>query len=291
MKTTKRKDTKIFIEECIRLRGNKYDYSLVSYKNNKEKVEIICYVHGIFKQSPNNHLSKLQDCPKCANMYFELKSNDEVLSNFKKVHADKYDYSKVNYKGNKEKVEIICREHGSFFQTPNNHLKGQECPSCKKIDTKKFIERSNVKHNGKYNYDKTKYLNMNCNKHGVFEQMPNSHLYGIGCSSCKASKGENEIKLYLNEINIRYIAQHSFDNCKLKKRLRFDFYLPELNTCIEFDGKQHFEPIDYYGGYSGLEIRTKRDKIKSEFCKNNKINLIRIKFDDDIKKKIYECLS
>jgi hypothetical protein len=130
-----------------------------------------------------------------------------------------------------------------------------------------------------------------CDKHGEFEQIPHSHLYGIGCPNCKISKGENEVKLYLDEMNMKYITQHSFDNCKLKKKLRFDFYLPELNTCIEFDGRQHFESIKYYGGDKGLEIRTKRDEIKSEFCKISKINLVRIKFDDDIKNKIYECLS
>jgi Zn finger protein HypA/HybF involved in hydrogenase expression len=297
MKHNKRKNTEVFINECIEVRGYKYDYSLVSYKNNKQKVKIICKDHGIFEQTPNNHLSKLQDCPKCSDMYFDIKSNDEILSDFKKRHVDKYDYSKVNYKGNKEKVEIICREHGSFFQTPNNHLRGQECSSCKKIDTEKFINRSNIKHKEKYNYDKTRYINMStkvkiiCDKHGEFEQIPHSHLYGIGCPNCKISKGENEVKLYLDEMNMKYITQHSFDNCKLKKKLRFDFYLPELNTCIEFDGRQHFESIKYYGGDKGLEIRTKRDEIKSEFCKISKINLVRIKFDDDIKNKIYECLS
>lgn len=296
MRTTKKKNTEIFINDCIKKIGNKYDYSLVSYKNNKEKVKIICGIHGIFEQTPNNHLSKLQNCPKCSINHFELKTTSEVVSNFIEKHGNKYDYSKVKYVGNKVKIEIKCRKHGIFYQTPNNHLKGQDCPICKKINIDSFIEKANKKHNNKYDYSLVRLKNMNskieitCKEHGEFTQIAHSHTYGSGCPSCNESKGEREIKILLEKNKINYIKEHSFPECKLINKLRFDFYLPNINTCIEFDGEQHFKPIEYYGGKKEFEIIIKRDKIKSDFCKSNNINLIRVKFNDSIKNKLIECL-
>jgi hypothetical protein len=292
VKNTKKRNTDIFIKDCIDTIGNLYDYSLVEYINNKQKVKIICKKHGIFEQSPNNHLSKRQSCPKCSEHHHELKTTIQIVLDFQKKQGDKYNYSKVNYIGSKQKVEIICKKHGSFFQTPNNHLKGQDCPKCVKVNIDDFKNKSNIKHNYKYNYDLVIYENCRnkvkiiCGKHGLFEQVASSHLYGIGCPSCQESKGENKIRKILEENNIEYISQYSFDGCKLKKKLRFDFYLPILNTCIEFDGLQHFKPIKYYGGVTEFKVRVERDKIKSEFCYNEKINLLRIRFDDNIKNKL-----
>lgn len=287
-------DTETFIKKCLNI-GSKYDYSKVIYLKSKSKVEIICKEHGSFYQTPNNHL-KGQDCPKCSNMYFEIKSNFKIIEDFIFKHKDKYDYSKVLYKGNKVKVEIICKEHGSFYQTPNNHLKGQDCPICKTIDTKIFIDRSNKIHLYKYNYDMTIYSNMNdkikiiCKEHGIFEQRASSHIYGSGCPSCKESKGEREIRKILDSLNIRYETQHTFNDCKFKNKLPFDFYLPKYNIYIEYDGEQHFRPIEYYGGINTFNVIKKRDQIKTLYCENNNIEIIRINYRDDIKSKIEECL-
>ena len=121
-----------------------------------------------------------------------------------------------------------------------------------------------------------------CPIHGVFEQTPNSHLRGSGCPICKTSKGELEIQRILYNKNIKYITQYTFDNCKNKRKLPFDFYLPDYNMCIEFDGKQHYETIKYWGGEETL-IKTKNnDKIKTNYCKNNNIKLIRIKYNECI---------
>ena len=62
--------------------------------------------------------------------------------------------------------------------------------------------------------------------------------------------------------------------------LKFDFYLPDYNCCIEYDGKQHFEPIDYFGGKNGFIKTQERDDIKNQYCKNNDIKLIRIPYTD-----------
>ena len=131
----KRLTTEQFIEKTKTVHKDKYDYSLVEYKNNKTKVKIICKKHGIFEQEPKNHI-KGQGCPKCAKERQQLKQKDNTESFIKKAqlyHSYKYNYSKTVYgKTSKEKVTITCSTHGDFDQTPNNHLTGSGCPICGK---------------------------------------------------------------------------------------------------------------------------------------------------------------
>lgn len=108
--------------------GDKYDYSEVGYINNRTNITIICKDHGCFAQKPNDHY-KGQGCPKCGGK--QKKNTQQCVEDFRKVHKDLYDYSKVKYYTCYNKVEIICEEHGSFLQTPSNHLSGNGCPKCK----------------------------------------------------------------------------------------------------------------------------------------------------------------
>ena len=292
MSNLKKKRSKTFIEECLKINGDKYDYSLVEYINNKIKINIICKTHGLFRQTPNNHLSKKQDCPKCSHYHFEKKDKEQVIIDFKKIHGEKYDYSKINYKNSKFKVEIVCSKHGSFFQTPNNHLKGQDCPFCLKITTDDFINKSNEIHNFKYNYDITKYsttrnlVSIICDKHGVFNQKASVHLSGSGCPKCIESKGENSIRIFLEKNSIIYNSQHHFEDCKFKKKLKFDFYIDSAKCCIEFDGEQHHKSIEFFGGELGLLQRKNRDDIKNKYCDERGIKLIRINKIKEIEPKL-----
>ena len=158
----------------------------------------------------------------------------------------------------------------------------------KKLDIDNFIERSNKIHNSKYDYSLVNYINTKtkvkiiCHSHGEFEQTPNNHLRGYGCPICNISKGENVIKEYLDKNNIRYIWHYSFDDCRNKYPLWFDFYLTDLNTCVEYDGIQHYESIDYFGGLETFKNIQKNDKIKNKYCEKNGINLIRFKYNEKI---------
>lgn len=119
---------KNFIEKAKQIHGNKYDYSLVDYKNNSTKVKIICPVHGIFEQEPRVHINNKSGCPECGGT---KKSNTEdFIKKARKVHGDKYDYSKVKYKNARTHVTIICPKHGEFSITPDNHLRGKGCAKC-----------------------------------------------------------------------------------------------------------------------------------------------------------------
>lgn len=280
-----------FIFKANLIHGTNFCYDLVNYTNNKNNVDIICYIHGIFKQSPKAHTVQKQGCPKCKKNY--KLDNKTFIQKANIVHNNKYDYSLVDYVNAKTKVKIICNIHGVYEQNPYNHIgKKYGCPKCannKKLTKEEFIIKANNIHNSLYNYNEIEYVNSNtkikiyclkCEKY--YYQTPNSHLCGeSGCPKCKLSKGELKIKKILSEKNIAYIQQHKFENCRYKKHLIFDFYLPEYNTCIEYDGIQHFSVRSYWEGNENelLKIQ-KRDKIKNEFCESNKIRLIRIKYTE-----------
>ena len=156
-----------------------------------------------------------------------------------------------------------------------------------------FLKTANLIHNKKYDYSLTVYTKMTekviiiCPLHGEFTQRPMDHInLKQGCPICRCSKGELSIKYFLDKNNIKYKQQKSFDDCKYKKLLKFDFYLPEKNICIEYDGEQHYIEIDRWGGESRLKIIKDRDSIKNLYCLENNIKLIRIKYDDNIDEKL-----
>lgn len=279
-----------FIEKANKIHKNKYDYSKVEYINNETKVCIICPEHGEFWQTPHNHLHG-QKCPNCALIIRATKRlNDRYTFIWKAIqkHGYKYNYSKVDYKGNKTKVCIICPEHGEFWQRPDNHLNGSECLICGnyKISDKlkdslsDFIKKAKEIHGDKYDYSKVKYIKSDvkvciiCSKHGEFWQTPEAHLQKQGCPVCKESRLEKEIRAILlkNKINFEY--QKKFDWLKYKNPLSLDFYLPDYNVAIECQGIQHFKPVDYFGGSKEFKKLVKRDKIKKELCEHNNIRLL-----------------
>jgi len=265
------KHQEIFISKSNILYDNKYDYHLVKYIDNYTKVKIICPIHGIFEQTPKNHYKN--GCKKCSDNNKRY-TTEEFIEKCKNIYGDKYDYSLTKYIGTYDKVRIICPEHGEFEIRPNDHLNDRGCRKCgnytkgsNRLNTKIFIEKSKKIHGDKYDYSMVDYKNNGyikvsiiCKKHGSFKQKPHNHLNGNGCPKCNESKGEKEIRLFLNNKNINFINQKSFDDCRDVLPLPFDFYLPEYNTCIEYDGIQHFEIVENWGGEDGLKDRQKKIK-------------------------------
>jgi very-short-patch-repair endonuclease len=292
-KNTPVKTTEQFIKEAQEVWGkDKYDYSLVDYKGAHEKVKIL--YQGIeFEQTPSIHLKSAP----------ELNMNKEwFIKRAKNKWDDKYDYSLVDYKNCKSKVKIIYNKTGEIFeQTPHLHL--YRAPENIRLSVRKtteqFIKEANNVHDFKFSYEKSIYLTnqtkviITCPIHGDFEQRPLSHLQGMGCQSCSESKGEKIIAKFLDKYNVSYYRQHKFDDCKNIFSLPFDFYLPKYRIIIEFDGKQHFEPIKHFGGLVTFEKLKVNDKIKNDYCEENYMNLIRIKYDqiDDIYQILWDSLK
>ena len=221
-------------------------------------------------------------------------TTEEFIKKSKTIHCNKYDYSLVKYEGIYKKVKIICHIHGIFDQIAKSHLKGYECKKCGHLKTnmkhtlnnEQFIEKARIIHGDRYDYSLVKYMSAKikvkiiCPIHGVFEQTPTNHTHKTnpaGCSVCKSSKGERVISQLLQSYNINYISQKYFEDLKRVRVLYFDFYLPDLNICIEYDGIQHFKPIECFGGENKFKLDQLRDKIKNDYCNENNIKLLRIK--------------
>lgn len=194
--------TSHFIKRAQSIHGNKYDYSKAEYKGVFDKVCIICPDHGEFWQSAHGHLSG-SGCPQCGRIQSDLsrhKTNQEFIEQARKIHGDRYDYSKVKYIGVKQKVIIVCPQHGDFLQAPSSHLTGAGCPVCKKEHsaslqrktTEWFLKKAHEVHGDRYDYSKTKYHDSTqkvciiCKKHGEFWQLPGNHIKGHGCVKCRA---------------------------------------------------------------------------------------------------------
>lgn len=193
-----------YIEKANKIHNNKYDYSNVEYVNMKTKVKIICPIHGEFQQTLDLHLNSKCGCPKCAiRLQQQPKNIVTVLAEANKIHNNYYSYNENTYLNSTTKFEIFCPKHGSFWQSPSQHIKRKQgCPSCKGIKTsircKKskyiFTQEANKVHNNKYDYTLSEYINSHtktkiiCKEHGEFSQRPSSHLTGNGCKLCALDK-------------------------------------------------------------------------------------------------------
>jgi len=186
----KKLTTEEFISKAKRVHRGRYDYSKVAYKNTLTKVKIRCKKHGEFEQTPGHHLNGC-GCPDCGGT--KKSTTENFIKEAKKIHGDKYDYSKVKYKNTDTKVKIICKKHGEFIQIPSCHLIGQGCIDCggtKKLTVEEFVNKARVVHGDKYDYSKIVYKNIDtkvtaiCRKHGEFNQIPFNHLVGKVCLKC-----------------------------------------------------------------------------------------------------------
>lgn len=297
-------NTQDFIKKAKQIHENKYDYSKVDYVNSHTKVCIICPEHGEFWQTPSNHLNKTHacGCSKCGlkeKIRKRIKPQNQFIEEANEIHNNKYIYSKVEYINTQSKVCIICPEHGEFYQTPANHLRGQGCPKCKieklqninLLTTQDFIKKSKEVHGNKYDYSKSVYKSAKetvciiCPVHGEFWQAAYDHAYGYNCPFCNESKGEEKIRLFLISKNINFIKEHKFEwliNPITEQNLRLDFYLPDYNIAIEYQGEQHFKPIDFGGGYQKSAFLKVQylDKLKHNLCKKHNVPILYINYFD-----------
>lgn len=288
------------IEEIF---SDKFLYDkFLKYERNDAKFILICKKHGEFKTTFSILTAKnsKHGCPKCSN---ENNNKDKCLTKkefilkSREIHGNKYDYSSMVYKNTKSKIEIKCNICNNYIKLrAGSHLNGHGCRYCaiekdanrKRKTTEEFIKEAKQLFGNKYDYSQVIYksirnkIKIKCIEHNfIFYQRPNHHLMGnCGCPKCKNNKNEEKIHNFLKHYNINYEIQKIFPECFYKNVLRFDFYLPDYNLCIEYDGEQHYKIVNYWGGEKGLKERQLRDSIKNEFCKNNYIKLLRIPYWD-----------
>ena len=333
-----------YINKCNKVHNNQYNYSLVEYKNIRGKINIICVKHGIFEQIAKNHKNG-QGCPKCGGRI--MLNKEEFIKNSNIKHNNIFSYSllKEGYIKTDDYIRIINKKNGLIYLQISDHhrsgikpikicsislieklkvihnnlfeyeIKNEYSYSTSKIllinnltgdktlyrvdrhlsgmkpnkvTLNYFLYKSNKVHNNRYDYSLITSINGNndkvniiCKEHGIFNQSVSDHINMLyGCIYCKqGSIGENYIREFLDSRNIIYIKEKRFDTCKFQNTLPFDFYLPKHNICIEFDGQQHFKPIEFFGGQDGFNLTKIRDNIKNQWCLENSVSLIRIKYN------------
>lgn len=299
------KTTEDFIRQAQSIHKNKYDYSKAEYKGWNKKVCIICPIHGEFYQRASDHM-RGKGCFKCRIDNSKI-SQEDFVRRANELHNHIYDYSLTVYEYSYKKVKIICPTHGVFEQTPNAHLLGNGCPHCsndtRRKTTEQFIKDAIAVHGDAYDYSMVEYhqsfekVRIICPIHGIFEQAPHHHIEGSGCPKCSKSKGEKAIEEFLKEHKVSYrdqykiILQQSF--WKQGDYLRVDFYLPDQNTIVEFNGIQHYEEVEcFHKGDNGFVKQKERDKRLRKWCKDNGVRLITIKYTqiDNIKRILKDKL-
>lgn len=229
----KKYTTESFIEKTKTVHGDKYDYTKTEYINNRTKVCIICPEHGEFWQLPTNHL-KGCGCTFCKGARItkeKTRTKEDFIKKAIKVHGDRYDYSKVNYVKARDKVCIICPEHGEFWQEAYHHTVGCGCPHCKKWFLEEACSTFLVENNISFVREKTfKWLRAKNPLHLDFylpkynlaiECQGKQHFKVIktwgGEDGLKARQDRDKIKAALcqkNNVNIEYISYtDNVDEC------------------------------------------------------------------------------
>ena len=271
-----------------------------------------CKKHDlVFPQNMSSFFSGKNGCPMCRSEAISLKLAgntregtksrvNDTASFIKKasaIHDSKYDYSKTEWVNNCTEVIITCPKHGDFVIKPKAHIRGNGCrycacesrAECNSDSFEDFLGKAISQHGDIYDYSEAKEVYIDskaqipiiCKKHGVFWQIPRKHVFGQGCPVCCSSHGAEKIFLYLKNVGVKFIREFSFEDCRDSYPLPFDFYLPDYNLCIEYQGRQHFEDIEAWQKHGGLKYVQAHDKTKREYCISHGLQLITIPYQDE----------
>ena len=268
------------------------------YINSSQKILYKCKIDGCEWSTYPHVILKGHGCPKCFAISISKKFKNSHEQYIKKIASVNPNIEAVGeYMGSHIKILHRCKVDGyEWYASPSNIIQGYGCPKCSKTarpTQQEYINKvsminDNIEVLGEYKNVASKIVHK-CKKCGYeWDVPPNRILAGYGCPRCKSSHGESQIDKYLTENNINYIIQHKFDDCRNKRALPFDFYLPDYNACVEYDGKQHYESVEWFGGEESLLYVQQNDAIKTQYCKDNNIILLRIKYDQDVEKILNE---
>lgn len=243
-----KKTTKEFVKDARKVHGDRYDYSRVRYRNSRDRVTIVCRVHGEFCQQPTSHVSG-KGCLLCGGR--QKLTDTEFRKRFKEMHGDSYGYEKSDFLGVDKKIVITCKAHGDFEMKPSEHLRGWGCTVCQFEKRKprllsEWLEKARKQHGDLYNYDKVAFVDnrekviVTCKKHGDFRQVSSHHVRGRGCPRCQGCISKPSIEwLEAMAVLDRTHIQHGRNGGEvLVKGTRFhaDGYSEELHKVYDFLG-------------------------------------------------------
>jgi hypothetical protein len=285
---------------------------LEDYVNAKTPIRHRCKIDGYMWNAMPTNILNGEGCPMCRNQLLSMK--------FCKTHRQYVNECMVAnpyveiigvYVDSKTPIAHRCKiDNYEWYARPDNMLSGYGCPMCghRSIGSKlrKTIEQYRHELSEFFPHITVvdQYINCEapirhyCKIHNcTFTTSPRNVLRGCGCSACgtQMSHGERQIVKWLTNHNIDYITQKRFADCKDLHTLPFDFYLPTRNMCIEYDGQQHFEPVDFAGkgekwALERFIITQCHDQIKNKYCAHNKILLLRIPYFENIDESLRNFL-
>lgn len=256
------------------------------YVNNRTRIAVECMVCGDIFNPIASSLYIGCGCPRCNGS--KKRTHNEFIQelNVKMPNIEVLS----TYTTNKDRVSLRCKVcNHTWNAIASSPLRGKGCAKCAGTLRKthaQFIDQMQERHPdievlGNYinNREKVRCKCLRCN--GIFMGIPHSMIDSWhGCPHCASSVGERAIHIWLTRNNISHFVEYTFKDCKDIKPLPFDFYLPDYNMVIEYDGRQHFEPNNYFGGVASFENLKQHDEMKNVFCMQNNISLLRIPYWD-----------
>lgn len=271
------------------------------YTGANNKTLIRCTECGYeWKAVPRSVIKSKHGCPKCGvGKVLRLKAQERFLS---KLDLNQYEFLEYN---SPLDVKVKCKKCGFIRHTTSDNILRFGCRRCASIKsteedrltTEEFISRARKIHGDKYDYSKVNYYNWNtevciiCPKHGEFWQRAGKHLGGHNCPICSETSGEEAIRLALTNNNIPFKKEKCMYIEGLK--LRLDYYIEYNNKIfiVEYNGLQHYQPVEYFGGEEKFIKQQNRDKSLEQYCIDNNITLFIIKYSDNLQEKIKECIE
>lgn len=266
------------------------------YKNNEIKIQLRCNIDG-YEWTPRYSKFTLYNkcCPMC--IKHQKITQEYAIFNILKICKEK-NYTLINdikYKNISTIIILKCNKDNYEWNTTYGRLinNGNGCPKCSNLgaETKEVMNINILQKCKEKNYILMKpFVYKNSKSKMYLKCLKDNYEWGVtyysfikndtGCSRCLNSKGEKIILNYLNDNIIIFFNQYKFKDCIYKKQLIFDFYLPDYNLCIEYDGIQHFKPFKYFGGETSFNDIKIKDNIKTDYCNINNIKLIRITYKE-----------
>lgn len=276
-----------------------------TYLNNKTPIEHKCKIHNYTWTTYPSNILNGHGCKYCG---YDETSKKLSLTSEEYLERLQYINSNIEMIGKyitiNDKIEHRCKSHNYTWKTsPASVLQGCGCKYCKseKISTKltktheAYVNELKIKNPSIIVMEE--YINAStpirhkCLIDGYeWDATPGNILFGYGCPRCNESKLEKSIRLWLDANNIPYEQNKTFDRCVDKKPLSFDFYLPNFNLCIECQGKQHYEPVQYFGGEERFKIQKYHDDLKKMYCNKNNIELLEISYWENAENKLNNFL-
>ena len=274
---------------------NPYLEVIDKYINAKTKIKHKCLKCEYEWDLAPLHSLQGKGCPQCAGVAH--KTQEQYKKDVNKINTNiKVIGEYINYHTSIAHQCVLC---GFVWDAqPANILSGKSCPKCAikknaKAQTKTHLEylkelndkNIKIKPLEDYQTNNIKILHKCLLCNFEWKVKPSNVLNRFGCPHCRISKGEYKISTYLSNRNIVFEEQYCFNDCKIKRVMPFDFYLPDYNMCIEYDGEHHFKPTRFGGmskeiAQNKFYLQQQRDLIKNNYCQENNIKLIRISYID-----------